>query len=101
MYQYVSALYQDLIMEQARVVPLCYHCDYCLLAFAFVVRRLLGGILQALLNSVVPTYPERKRSSLDLRLDNTVCWIVVTLSMIFAPWILSTVHLIAIGSDLG
>ncbi len=87
------------------VRPVCLHCTIiAITAFLFslfVVKTLLGGILQAVLKYVVPTYPERKRSSLDLKLENNLCWIVVTLTMIVAPWILFTVYLIAIGPDLG
>ncbi len=66
--------------------PVGYHCCVLsvviLLLVLFVVKKPLGGILQAVLNSVVPTYPERKHTSLDLKLENTVCWIKVTLFMI-------------------
>jgi hypothetical protein len=67
------------------IFPVWYHCAFMgaivLFLVLFVVKKPLGGILQAVLKSVVPTYPERKRSSLDLTLENTVCWIVVILSM--------------------
>ena len=51
-----------------------------LLLVLFAVKKPFGGIFQAVLNSAVPTRPERKRSSLDLRLENTVCWLVVALT---------------------
>ncbi len=53
-----------------------------LLLVLFAVKKPFGGIFQAVLNSAVPTRPERKRSSLDLRLENTVCWLVVALTVL-------------------
>jgi hypothetical protein len=86
------------------IFPVWYHCAFIgvivLFLVLFVVKKPLGSILQAVLNSVVPTYPERKRSSLDLRLENTVCWIVDILSMM-APWMLFTVHLFPIDPNNG
>ena len=56
-----------------------------LLLVLFAVKKPFGGIFQAVLNSAVPTRPERKRSSLDLRLENTVCWLMVALHLQVAP----------------
>jgi hypothetical protein len=53
-----------------------------LLLVLFAVKKPFGGIFQAVLNSAVPTRPEQKRSSLDLRLENTVCWLVAALTVL-------------------
>jgi hypothetical protein len=53
-----------------------------LLLVFFVVKKPLGGILQAVLTFVVPTYQARKHSGWDLRLENSVCWVCTMCTII-------------------
>jgi hypothetical protein len=59
-----------------------------LLLVFFVVKKPLGGILQAVLTFVVPTYQARKHFGWDLKLENSVCW-VCTMCMIITGSLLT------------
>ena len=72
------------------------------LLLLFTVQKYLGGIFQAVLNSEATTRPEKRHSSQDYRLENTVCWLVVTLTVLqieptlvqtlFGPWEIGRAH---------
>jgi hypothetical protein len=53
-----------------------------LLLVLFAAKKPFGGIFQTVLNSAIPTSPEWKRSSLDFRLENTVCWFKLVVALI-------------------
>jgi hypothetical protein len=53
-----------------------------LLLVFFVVKKPLGGILQAVLTFVVPTYQARKHAGWDLRLESSVCWVCTMCTII-------------------
>ena len=49
-----------------------------LLLGIFAGKKHIDCIVQAILNCAVTTLPEKKRSSKNHHLENTVCWLVVT-----------------------
>jgi hypothetical protein len=61
------------------------------LSVLFAVQKYFGGIFQAVLSSAGTTHPEKKRSSLDYRLESTVCWLAATLLMLAISLIMRNV----------
>ena len=61
------------------------------LSVLFAVQKYFGGIFQAVLSSAGTTHPEKKRSSLDYRLESTVCWLAATLLMMAIALIMRNV----------
>ena len=69
------------------------------LLLLFAVQKNLGDIFQAVLKSEATTRPAKKRSNLDYRLENTVCWLVVTFTSSTLQMYSMTVQTLARAND--